>query len=662
MRRNYLSTTIFGLAALAAAPAFAQGQTAGRAGQTTGACGQTVSLTYSVGQPIDVTPVSPLAMNFVRGEPLYLEFQIASDTRLVARTTTENPEDDTHLTLYGSDQNAITRDDDSAGGYDAMIDTDLSPGTYCLQVGPYSLSSANSIVTTLTVATGDAAGELAATATNVEPGGVDYARLCQDPALTSDLGRNVGPGFGTEEFTATLSGDPRQDWRFTVDTQMPLQIDASSGEFDTVLTLVDANGNYIDENDDGPVNTDSELVVNLPAGEYCLSLSAYEGSARGQAILKISDDVENPPAGPVTTACTDPEITQDFGMSIAPGIGSQSRPLDVARRSRNDFQIEVTEAVELQIDSKSGNFDTVLHIVDQNGNILDENDDGPLNTDSRITRTLSPGRYCLAVSGYSNEGGTGELIVSDDPEPDPVDPSTIAACSDPAMTADLGTAINESMSPLSVPMDLAPNTRMDWRMEVSEQVDLRIDASSQNFDTVLRLFDGNGGYVDENDDGPIGTDSRINRSLAPGSYCVTVEGFAGGGGAGQLSLALAGTVVDTPTPAGRLEPLPEASLIEELGTLEASLQSSAMTPEQNRWVAFDLTSHGSVRVDAVSASGGFTLLLLSEAGEVLGEASGSDGLTPTALSAALLPGRYIVAMKMNDGVEARLRNIVITLE
>lgn len=658
-------TAITAVSVLGASSAFAQqGQTAGRLGQTTGLCGQTVSLTYTLGQSIDVSPMAPLSVNIVRSEPIYVEFSLDADTRFVARTTS-NDGGDPFLTIYNANGNVVTEDDDSAGDLDSMVNTSLPAGSYCAQVRPLSGSSNEPMVTLLTMATGEAAEELAATATAGSGGGssVDYSEMCNDPALTADLARDIGLGFGTLETDVNILPGAWQDWRFTVTESTALQIDTTDTTFDTVLTLVDGDNNYVDENDDGPNNTDSQIITRIEPGTYCMRLSGFD-NAGGDAKLVITDELENPPAGPVETACTDPELTQEFGTVIAPGMGTVSVPLDVGINSRNDWQIEVTETVEVQLDSRSSILDTVMTLVDADGRVIDENDDGPLNTDSQIKRTLSPGRYCVAVGGYEGTSGTGELVISDNPDPDPIDSSSIPGCSDPAMTADMGQTIGPDVGSFTLSTTIEQGSRQDWTMEVTEEALLRLDAKSEVFDTTLRISNMSGGLIAENDDilNGTGTNSQIETTLSPGNYCVTLEGFAGAGGAGELQVLAIDEAMRGQIAVERGEVLPDAAEIEDLGMLETSLQSSAMASEQTRWVGFTLDEASTVTVNAVSASGGFTLRLFEEAGTMVEEMPGREGMTPTTLTSDLPPGRYVVGMSMNDGVTARLRNILITRE
>lgn len=667
MKQISHTTLLSALAVFAAVPAFAQqGQTAGRAGQATGACGQTAALSYTLGQAIDNSPVAPLALNIVRGEPAYLEFALEADTRFVARTTSSNSEHDPFLTIYNTRGNVVVSDDDSAGGYDSMVDANLDAGNYCAQVRPLSSSSGEALITTLTIATGEAAEELAQTATVTDgPSGTvtDYSELCTNPALTNSFDRRIGPGIGSFELGTTVSGGARQDWKFDVAERVAIQITTTSDDFDTLLSLVDANGNLITENDDGADGTNSQIVALLEPGSYCASLKGFDGGG-GAATVSVTDELENPPAGPIETACSEPAITQDYERIISPGIGTIQTPIRVTPHSRSDWRVEISESMQLQIDAKSNVFDTYLTILDENGNLVAENDDGLINTDSRIVEALAPGKYCIAVAGYQGEYGEAELVISDNPEADPAEMTTVPGCTDPSLTTELSAALTPETGNVSQTVSIEPGKRQDWTVEVAEDVMLRLDASSADFDTTLRISDMSQNLIAENDDiiSGTGTNSRIETTLNPGSYCITLEGFAGSGGSAELAVLTMNEETRSQLAIERGETTPDLSLIEDLGTLDTSLQSSAMDPKQTQWVSFTLNEADTVNVNAVSASGDFTLRLFEENGTLIQEAPGQEGLTPSTLTAELTPGKYILGMAMNDGVEARLRNIVITRE
>ena len=508
-------------------------QNAQRINAITGACGQTLALTYTLAIPIDSVPVAPLTASTARGEPFYLEFSLATETRLAARTSTQNDTADPYLTVFGANGEMLAGDDDSAGGFNAFVDLTLGRGTYCAQVRPYGSPDSIGDVT-LTLATGEAAAALVATIP-VASDAADFSSLCTDPARTAELGRALAPGLGSLTENASLAPGGRQDWRLSVTADMPLQIDASSAEFDTLLVLVDGDANVVAQNDDGPNGTDSQLVARLAPGDYCLSLSSYDGLG-GAVTLSMTDEMANPPAGPIETACTDPSLTRDFGTALAPGMGTVAVAAALSPNGRNDWRVEVSDAVELQFDAKSFWIDTLLYLVDANGNILAENDDGMASTDSRIVYRLAPGRYCLALASYTGEGGEAELIISDQIEPEPVDMSIIPGCSQPELTTDIGQDVVAGMERLSLGVDVAAGSRRDFILNLPVAATVQIDANSGAFDTMLRLADASDSVVAENDDSAAGTDSRIETVLGAGRYCLMLEGFAGGSGAALLGI------------------------------------------------------------------------------------------------------------------------------
>jgi len=453
----------------------------------------------------------------------------------------------------------------------------------------------------------------------------------------------------------------RSDWIFQVDAPMSLQVDAIGRDLDTMLTLA-ADGVLLAENDDGPVATDSRITVDLEPGSYCLSLSGFEGTG-GEAQLRLTDELDAPMAGDLSAACADPDLTNAFGWPVEPGMGVAEVGGSLDYGARSDWSIDVRQEMAVQIDLRSMNFDTVLNIVDDTGMIVDYNDDGTgMGTDSRIVRTLAPGRYCLAVEALSGGEGPFDLAITDEPEAAPANVLVTPMCSDPAMTADLGTEIAPGFGGLTAPVTLEPGARQDWSFVVAEATDIRIDARGRDFDTILQFGDAAGMVLQENDDGPSGTDSQLELTILPGAYCLGLSGFAGEAGTGELVL----TEVDAATRAGEAVsrgesvPAPGSAEIEDLGALADSLQTSAPSQAQTKWVAFSLDAGAEVRIDAVSASGSFTLRLFTEAGDLVAEEWGPGGFSPTRLNEALHPGRYLVAMALDNAGGSKLRTLSIT--
>ena len=649
-----------------AAPATAQPlQTAGRAGSVAGACGQPQALTYSLPGPLDQTAMAPLSAEIQRAEPVYLEFTLTGEARVALRTDTEGDgAADPYLALFSAGGALVAQDDDTAGNLNALIDTTLAAGTYCAQLRLYGGDSGSRPRITLNAATGEAAAALAEIP--ADPGEADAAMNCTDPALTADLGAALAPGFGRIERPSEVPQGQRSDLRISVAEATPFQADTAGSGFDTVLTLTDAGGNLVATNDDGPgMGTESRVAVELQPGDYCLSVRDYGGGG-GATTLVMSDTPDAPIAGDISTACTNPALTQAFGVALAQGIGRNvvSGMLDAG--SRRDWQLDVAEAGTYQFDLGSDAFDSYLTLLDASGTVVQANDDREGSIDSRIVADLVPGSYCLAVEALGGgSGGAFQLSASDQIDDSSTSPFAMAACSAPDLTAPLGVDPAPGFGTHSVEAEVAPNSRRDWTFSVAEGTSVRFEARSDAFDTILTVYDGSGTVVGQNDDGPSGTDSLLSLPLGAGDYCVTVEGFIGSGGPAQLVVAEVGAAIsENPTAEmGEVVPEPGSGIaIEDLGQLDDMLQSNAPVEEATKWLAFSLDRAGEVTVNGVSAGSGFVLRLFAEDGTRLGAAEGLAGLTPAKLVASLAPGRYLVAMTLPPDSDSRLRNVVITLD
>jgi hypothetical protein len=83
---------------------------------------------------------------------------------------------------------------------------------------------------------------------------------------------------------------PADLYRLTLNTARTIQIDMSSGSFDTYLVLFNASGGVpIDENDDiaFPSNLNSRIVRTLPAGTYIIGANTVEPDDLGSYTLRV---------------------------------------------------------------------------------------------------------------------------------------------------------------------------------------------------------------------------------------------------------------------------------------------------------------------------------------------------------------------------------------
>jgi len=127
------------------------------------------------------------------------------------------------------------------------------------------------------------------------------------PAILLSAGLSAGKAsaqlynpstLGSEEVSDTLSttdiptgfGGFAKDYVVNLEAGDQITIDAISDEFDTLVTLMDANGVTISENDDGPDgSTNSLLFARISeAGKYTIRVRSYAGEGAGPFTVKFA--------------------------------------------------------------------------------------------------------------------------------------------------------------------------------------------------------------------------------------------------------------------------------------------------------------------------------------------------------------------------------------
>jgi len=127
------------------------------------------------------------------------------------------------------------------------------------------------------------------------------------PTVLLSTGINTGkavaqlynpPTLGREEVSDTLTiadiptgfGGFAKDYVVDLEAGDQITIDAISAEFDTLVTLMDANGITVSENDDGPDgSTNSLLFARISeGGKYTIRVRAYSGEGSGPFTIKLA--------------------------------------------------------------------------------------------------------------------------------------------------------------------------------------------------------------------------------------------------------------------------------------------------------------------------------------------------------------------------------------
>jgi hypothetical protein len=307
----------------------------------------------------------------------------------------------------------------------------------------------------------------------------------------------------------------------------------------------------------------------------------------------------------------------------------------------------------LGIDLASGEFDTVLEIFDATGGQVGSNDDFS-GTDSRIEQALSAGDYCVRARSFDGADGRFSLALSEADVAPPALP-----CGDPARTGVLAAGFGPGSGPAQVRGEVPADLLQGWfSLNLGSAADLRIDARSASIDTVLELYDAAGWQIDGNDDGPDGTDSRLEIALDPGDYCVVVRGYGDAAGPFDLSVVPAGMEppmpeVDRPDPAAATE-------IEDMGVLADVLRSYTIGGEATLWASFTLEAQAAVAVNGMSVSSDFSVAVFAPDGALLGEAGPVAAMSPADVPLDLGPGTYLVALTNHGATGTILRQITVT--
>ncbi|WP_164856343.1 DVUA0089 family protein [Lujinxingia sediminis] len=316
-----------------------------------------------------------------------------------------------------------------------------------------------------------------------------------------------------------ISGVPAASYTLTLEEETLLNISARSTEFDTYLSVLDAeNSQLLAENDDAAgravsASTNSHILSLFPAGTYNILVNSYQGQGQGAFILDVATESA--------------QLSEKFFFGepysgiygLAPAVhGAASRP-----GFAFPFTVEEDSAVSLQMEAS--NFDAYLYLLDSTGRVVAEDDDSAGALNPRIVQQLEAGEYTLVASSIAERPSGPYSLITE------------------FITLDDRTSVapGDSFSSFILPNDSnlpnRPGVGKVYTLEVEETSQLQIDLSSDAFDTYLVLLDENNQLIEENDDNGQTTDSRINRQLTPGTYKVVVTSF-GAASVGQFELQL----------------------------------------------------------------------------------------------------------------------------
>lgn len=461
-------------------------------------------------------------------------FRGRAGQRVDARLT--SGEFDAYLMIRGPSGFAHENDDAPGAGTDSALDVRLPvDGEYRLMATSFEPETVGRY--TLSLNLGGAAGQ---PASGRGPQGGGALRLGQ--ANAGSLGSG-DTRLDSGEFTDgwTLRGQPGARYVARL----------SSSDFDAYLM---ARGDGVSEdNDDDPSgrgHRDSRLEFVMPRdGEIELTATSYQPGETGGYVLTVdeagggrADRGQSQRPAPQTPASGNLQVGGDVTGRLASG-SSQLRSGEYA----DGYTLRGRRGDRLDLRLTSTQFDPYLFITGP-GDFTAANDDdesGQDGTNSRLIVTLpADGEYrVVATSFTAGETGSYRLAAAmagrDAPAPRPNRPEPDDR-PQPPRPATPGTVLIDQRGTLSAG---------DPRLEDGEHFDRysfrarrgdRIAAilESSDFDAYLSVQGPNDQQYD-NDDGPDGTNSRVDAVLqADGEYTVMATSFEGGEtGAYHLTVA-----------------------------------------------------------------------------------------------------------------------------
>ena len=300
----------------------------------------------------------------------------------------------------------------------------------------------------------------------------------------SDGGAVTGLVMNTPAGGTLLHGGAGGRWAFNGTEGQRVRVEAGSNAFDTMLELVSPAGDVIAHDDDGGTGTDSMLAMLLPdSGRYEVWVTAFDDGDSGPYTVAVGD------TGPFRLALN----AMELGELLPDGTGGR-------------WVFDGTEGQEISV-LVLALFDTKLELVSPTGVVIAEDDDSGGGTNPLLENRLpDSGRYEVRVTAYDDDDNGSYLVTVDDL---------------PRLF------MNETVTGHL----LGDGTDGRWAFYGPEDQEIRVEVSSDAFDTIVEIVSPVGDVIAQDDDSGAGTDSLLETTLPVfGRYEVRVTAYDDGDG------------------------------------------------------------------------------------------------------------------------------------
>lgn len=307
----------------------------------------------------------------------------------------------------------------------------------------------------------------------------------------------------------TIHSGTDEDWFSYTASEDAMILFLVDGDFDSRMAIFDSNKRQVAENDDYRGNN-AGILYSIRSGDTIyIKVFGYSSSSTGSysltaELMRIED------------ADYEPNDSMDEATLVQPG--------DVIN---GFFTNDDSDWYEIFVPSggrrlrvyTEGDTDTCISLYDENGNhIRDDDDSGEVRNAMVTHQPSSAGTYYVEVTQYSGGSGTYTffVVLEEAPLPDAYEPDdTMADASEIVIDRPQVHTFSDGYDE-------------DWTwFTVRRSAEYVITAIGENssLDTYIELYDADGEYLDENDDGGNNLDARLRIHLEPGTYYILTAAY-----------------------------------------------------------------------------------------------------------------------------------------
>lgn len=360
---------------------------------------------------------------------------------------------------------------------------------------------------------------------------------------------------------------------------------------------------------------------------------------------------------------------------ISPSQTPLATAANVPAGQRAIFAFRVSgDAQALRVEAEAPEGDPAISLLTEDGDQIAENDDTAVSLNSLVETSVGPGVYCVAVRSANDSALAATVQVSRQDQPallagdnqetgiDAIAPCTADTPADALSSDTLDKQLEQG--PVTTAQD-GMQTHY-YRFSLSRPMPLTLRAASPTLDPFLKLFDGQGVLLAQNDDAD-GLNARLDfaSTLAAGDYCVAAASLSGQPG----EVAVSAEKLDPEAflrnayRRGELAPPADGSYPIQDFDLAGQTQTVVLHDGAAQWLGLVLDQP---TVLIVSAYGSFAgadpkLVLFAPSGAPVAENDDIDGGTNARLGPVLLEqGRYhlgVVDVSRNDGTTGPIRPV-----